>query len=296
MNHEHFEETHTGSTASLDLYFRSVQQTTPMSPEEEARIARKFRRTGDRGLADRLVRANLRFVVSMALKYRKYGFPLMDIIQEGNVGLLRAVERYDPAVGCRLISYGVWWIRACIQEYILKNWSLVRLGTTQRQRRLFNQLLSSQKRLQAVTEGGTRWHAAMGASNGATEDEVRDMERRIHGRDLSLDVPAFDGDVDGPSVMERLESGESQAEEEFAVAQRKHMSSVKVHDAMERLEARERRVIEMRHLAEEGSTLQTLAEEFGVSKERVRQLEVRALSKLRLALSRDSQVQELCAA
>jgi len=279
-----------------ELYFKSVQATPTMTQAEEARVAKLYRETGDRRLADKLVKANLRFVVSMALRYRRYGFSLMDLVQEGNLGLLRAVERYDPTVGCRLISYAVWWIRAFIQEYVLRNWSLVRMGTTQRQRRLFNQLLSSQRRLQAMTKCGDNWHAALGAAAGASADDVREMERRIHSRDVSLDVPMRECDGDGPCALDRMASDCEETEDEMAAAQARHLSREKVRLALQQLEERERRVISMRHLSDTGATLQSLAEEFGVSKERVRQLEARAINKLRARLSADVHVMELCAA
>jgi len=180
-----------GGQSELTRYFQSVAREEMMTADEEAEVAREWLRTGRQRHADRLVNANLRFVIKIALEYRNYGFPLLDLIQEGNVGLVRAVKSYDPDKGYRLISYGVWWIRAFVQEYILKNWSLVKIGTTQLQRRLFNNLQSSQKRLQRLVEAGNDevgCREALARSVGGTVADVEEMERRLAGRDLGFSM------------------------------------------------------------------------------------------------------------
>lgn len=275
-------------------YFADARKHPTMTQKEEAECANEFRRTGNQRFREQLFRANLRFVISMALRYRRYGFPLMDLVQEGNLGLWRAVESFDPGRGFRLISYAVWWIRAYIQEYVLRNWSLVRMGTTQRQRRLFNQLLSSQHRLKAeIAAKDGDWHVVMGEKAGASTADVLDMERRIHGRDSSLDAPMQDSGGDGPAWVDRMAS-DADTESDCGNAEMAARARNAIKSALCCLEERERKIILMRHLTDDRpATLQSLAEELGVSKERVRQLEARALDKLRTRLGGNRFVPEL---
>ncbi len=273
--------------SELTRYFQAVAREEMMNAEQEAEVAREWLRTGRQRLADRLVNANLRFVIKIALEYRNYGFPLLDLIQEGNVGLVRAVKSYDPDKGYRLISYGVWWIRAFIQEYILKNWSLVKIGTTQLQRRLFNNLQSSQKRLQRLVEAGGQEGAsreALARSVGGTVADVEEMERRLSGRDLSLDLSY--GDEDSSFTFhDRLADEGGNAESLLVEEQYRHVQSRELRRALEQLEERERYILVARRLQDDALTLRELGDKLGISKERVRQLENRAMESLRNCLS-----------
>ena len=269
----------------LARYFESVSRTTMMSPEEELEVARLYRDTSAQHHADRLASANLRFVIKVALEYKNYGFPLLDLIQEGNLGLVRAVKSYDPERGVRLGSYGVWWIRAYIQEFILRNWSLVKMGTTQLQRRLFNNLQSSQKRLARLvgTNNEEERREALANAVGGTVRDVEEMEQRLYGRDLSIDVSPTDGAANF-SLHERLSSDSDNAEELLDSRQAKHVQATAIKEALRLLEDRERHIVTARHLSEDAVTLRELGEELGISKERVRQLETRALNTLRQCL------------
>jgi RNA polymerase sigma-32 factor len=284
--------------AGLESYFRDVARQPMMSAEEEAKVARKWRSTRRQKLADRLVSANLRFVIKIALEYRNYGFPLVDLVQEGNLGLVRSVQTFDPDRGYRLISYAVWWIRAFIQEYILRNWSLVKIGTTQLQRRLFNRLQSSQKRMERLVadsgpsaEGARR--QALARVVGGTVRDVEEMERRLQQRDGSLDAGS---DRDGYSLHERLPHPEGDCEQLLATEESKAVMNRELAGVMEQLGHRERTIVECRHLAEKNWTLRELGDHLGISKERVRQLEVRALERLKAGLCARSAPAELLAA
>lgn len=269
----------------LARYFESVSRTEMMSPEEELEVARLYRETGQQKHADKLASANLRFVIKIALEYKNYGFPVLDLIQEGNLGLVRAVKSFDPEKGFRLISYGVWWIRAYIQEFILRNWSLVKIGTTQLQRRLFNHLQSSQKRLARLvaTNSEQERKESLAKAVGGTVRDVEEMERRLYGRDLSIDVSASEG-TNNFSLHERLSSDESNAEGLLDVQQARDLQKRELHRALESLDDRERHIVVSRHLTEDAVTLRELGEELGISKERVRQLETRAIETLRVQL------------
>lgn len=269
----------------LQRYFESVSRTTMMTPEEELEVARQYRDTGVQRHADRLASANLRFVIKIALEYRNYGFPVLDLIQEGNLGLVRAVKSFDPDKGFRLISYGVWWIRAYIQEFILRNWSLVKIGTTQLQRRLFNHLQSSQKRLarMVATNSEEERRQSLAKAVGGTVRDVEEMERRLYGRDLSIDVSAAEGSTNF-SLHERLSTDRNNAEDLLDEEEDRQVQRSALNKALETLETRERHIVASRHLTEDAMTLRELGEELGISKERVRQLETRALSTLRECL------------
>ncbi len=266
----------------LGGYFEAVSRTDMLSPQEESEVARRYQATGEERLAQRLVSANLRFVIKIALEYKNYGFSLLDLIQEGNLGLVRAVRSFDPEKGFRLISYGVWWIRAYIQEFILKNWSLVKIGTTQLQRRLFNHLQSSQKRLQRLV-GTTNEHErkeALARAVGGTVRDVEEMEHRLYGRDLSIDTPAGDTET-AYSLHERLSTDEEGALEMLEQEEARTVRERGLKKALACLDERERHIVVARHLSDDSITLRELGEELGISKERVRQLESRALSSLR---------------
>jgi RNA polymerase sigma-32 factor len=286
-----------GQYSELSQYFKSVSRMSMLSPAEEAKIARELVETGRQRLADRLVSANLRFVIKIALEYKNYGFPMLDLIQEGNLGLVRAVKSFDPEKGYRLISYAVWWIRAYIQEFILKNWSLVKIGTTQLQRRLFNHLQSAQKRIKRLVEypdEGDRRRALADAVGGTVRD-VEEMERRMYCRDMSLDTPLSESEP-SYSLHEKLASFEDSAEDLVGLKEESELRSEVLAKALSHLEQREKTIVMARHLRDKAVTLRELGETLGISKERVRQLESRALKTLKQHLSESELVGELLAA
>ena len=283
--------------SELSKYFKSVSRVQMMTPDEESEVARKWQESKEQRFADRLVSANLRFVIKIAMEYKNYGFPVLDLIQEGNLGLVRAVQSFDPEKGYRLISYGVWWIRAYIQEYILKNWSLVKIGTTQLQRRLFNHLQSSQKRLSRLMKYDSEHQRreALAESDGGTVRDVEDMERRMYGRDLSIDMPQG-SDEDGTfNLHEKMASDMDNAEDLVEAQEMDALKNAELSSALETLEGRERFIVISRHLADKTITLRELGERLGISKERVRQLESRALKSLRTTLASSENIDQVLA-
>jgi RNA polymerase sigma-32 factor len=283
---------------SLEQYFSRVTRLPLMKPAEEQDIAALWCSTRDLKYKDRLVNANLRFVAKVAFEYENYGFPILDLIQEGNVGLVRAVDSYDPEKGYRLISYAVWWIRACIHDYILKNWSLVKLGTTQKQRAMFNRLVSSKKRLERISDTETpRYRQDIAETVGASTQEVHEFEMRMKNRPMALEDQA--GGNDGGrslSLHEVLPDDGEDVEASYAEEQIAQCRKTALAEALSTLTERERRIIVTRHLSAEKATFRELGDEMGVSKERVRQLEARALLTLRRVLSDSPMAAELLAA
>jgi len=272
------------NSGSLAMYLSEINQYALLTVEEEQLLARRFIK-GDLAAGHRLVTSNLRFVVKVAYEYRSYGIKMSDLIQEGNIGLMKAVQKFDPDKGIRLISYAVWWIRAYIQNYILKSWSLVKLGTTQAQRKLFFSLARTRRELEKfgtndapgvnVDEIAKRLHVKPG--------EVREMEQRMGGRDLSLDAPM--GEDGGNSHVDFVVSGNAPQDDEFADKEEAGMIHTRVHTALLRLDPRERFIIEQRVMNERPMTLKELGEHFGFSRERARQLEIRAKDKLKHELA-----------
>jgi RNA polymerase sigma-32 factor len=269
------------STAgSLSMYLSEINHYNLLTVEEEQKLARRFRK-GDLQAGHHLVTANLRFVVKISYEYRSYGIRMADLIQEGNIGLMKAVQKFDPDKGIRLISYAVWWIRAYIQNYILKSWSLVKLGTTQAQRKLFFSLARTRRELEKLNHGeasginvdeiAKRLHVKPG--------EVREMEQRMGGRDLSLDAPM--GEDGGNSHVDFVVSNAISQDDEFADKEEAGIISSRVQLALHRLDPRERFIIEQRVMNERPMTLKELGEHFGFSRERARQLEIRAKDKLK---------------
>jgi RNA polymerase sigma-32 factor len=274
------------NSGSLAMYLSEINQYSLLTVEEEQALARKYIK-GDLAAGHRLVTANLRFVVKVAYEYRSYGIKMSDLIQEGNIGLMKAVQKFDPDKGIRLISYAVWWIRAYIQNYILKSWSLVKLGTTQAQRKLFFSLARTKRELDKMSvEHGDDSDAAdatkIAKKLRVKPVEVREMEQRMEGRDLSLDAPM--GEDGGYSHVDFVVGKGASQDDELSDAQEQQIVGDKVTEALARLDQRERYIIEMRVMSDRPMTLKELGEHFGFSRERARQLEIRAKEKLKQEL------------
>jgi RNA polymerase sigma-32 factor len=274
-------------TSSLEVYLSEINKFPLLTAEEEQRLAREFAANRDTRAAHRLVTANLRFVVKVAYEYRSYGFRMADLIQEGNIGLMKAVQKFDPDKGIRLISYAVWWIRAYIQNFILKSWSLVKLGTTQAQRKLFFSLARTRRELdknsaEHGSDSDGRDSSKVASKLRVKTSEVEEMAQRMEGRDLSLDAPM--GEDGGASHVDFVEAPLPGADTEISGAQERTMVSGRVGAALGRLDPRERFIIERRVMSESPMTLKELGEHFGFSRERARQLEIRAKEKLRTEL------------
>jgi RNA polymerase sigma-32 factor len=273
----------TSSPSSLERYLSEINRFPLLTPEEEQRLAREFASSGDTRAAHRLVTANLRFVVKVAYEYRSYGFRMADLIQEGNIGLMKAVQKFDAEKGIRLISYAVWWIRAYIQNYILRSWSLVKLGTTQAQRKLFFSLARTRHEIERLSPGAGLEQEGIDVNLVAKKLRVRpsdvvEMQQRMEGRDLSLDAPV----ADGTSTHLEFTPGESEPQdEELARVEEDAIVHRRVTEAMGRLDPRERHIVAARIMGDGKETLRDLGQHFGFSRERARQLEIRALEKLR---------------
>jgi RNA polymerase sigma-32 factor len=255
-----------------------------LEPQQEYMLAKSWREHGDRDAAHKLVTSHLRLVAKIAMGYRGYGLPIAEVISEGNVGLMQAVKRFEPEKGFRLATYAMWWIKASIQEYILRSWSLVKMGTTANQKKLFFNLRKAKSKIQALGEGDLHPDQVkiIAKRLGVTEQDVIDMNRRLGG-DASLNAPIRDDGEAGEWQDWLADEGDSQesllAEHEELDNRRKALSA-----ALSVLNERERRIFEARRLADEPVTLEELADEFGVSRERVRQIEVRAFEKVQKAV------------
>jgi RNA polymerase sigma-32 factor len=275
------------TTSSLDLYLSEINRFPLLTVDEEQRLARVFAAERDTRAAHRLVTANLRFVVKIAYEYRSYGFKMADLIQEGNIGLMKAVQKFDPDKEIRLISYAVWWIRAYIQNYILKSWSLVKLGTTQAQRKLFFSLARTRRELDKTSaehgaDSDGRDSSKVAKKLRVKASEVDEMAQRMEGRDLSLDAPM--GDEGGNTHVEFVPAVGPGADDELVGVEEQQLVQGRVGAALGRLDPRERYIIEQRVMSERPLTLKELGEHFGFSRERARQLEIRAKEKLKQEL------------
>jgi len=267
-----------GPLGSLDAYFERVGRIPVLSREAERALAERFREHGDLEAARSLVLSHLRFVVHIARGYSGYGLPVGDLIQEGNVGLMKAVKRYDPKLNVRLVSFAVHWIRAEIHEYVLRNWRLVKVATTKAQRKLFFNLRRMKKNLTWLSADET---AAVARDLGVAPSDVTEMEKRLAARDLSFDpIPEAD-DEDTFSPAAYLPSPGSDPAEAVEDAEAADDSSDRLKGALGRLDARSRDIVERRWMSEGKATLHELAEKYGVSAERIRQIEASALGKLR---------------
>ncbi len=271
-----------GPVGSLDAYIHAVGSIEVLSKEEEQALAIRYRDEQDLDAARDLVMAHLRFVVHIAKGYTGYGLPLNDLIQEGNVGLMKAVKRFDPEYGVRLVSFAVHWIRAEIHEFVLKNWRIVKVATTKAQRKLFFNLRKKKKTLAWLTAAETK---AVADDLGVSEKEVTEMEKRLHSRDTIFD-PAPDADDEHSyTPAAYLPSPDADPAKQVETADFNTDASERMHAALNVLDDRARRIIETRWLTEDKLTLHQLAEEYGVSAERIRQLEVNAIKKLRNAMA-----------
>jgi RNA polymerase sigma-32 factor len=271
-----------GPTGSLDAYIQAVGSIPVLSKEDEQALAVRLRDQNDLDAARELVMAHLRFVVHIAKGYTGYGLPLNDLIQEGNVGLMKAVKRFDPEYDVRLVSFAVHWIRAEIHEFVLKNWRIVKVATTKAQRKLFFNLRKAKKSLAWLSADET---AAVAADLGVTEKEVTEMEKRLHSRDTIFD-PAPDADDDNnftPAAY--LPAPDSDPATQVEVADFNDDATTRMAAAIKILDDRSRHIIEARWLTDAKQTLHELAEEYGVSAERIRQIEANAIKKMRNAMA-----------
>src|SRR5215468_10020084 len=272
--------------SGIERHFKEIQRFPMLGPQDEYMLAKRWRQNGDRDAAHRLIISHLRLVAKIARGYRGYGLPLADLISEGHVGLLQAVERFEPERGFRFSTYAVWWIKSAIQEYILRSWSLVRMGTTANHRKLFFNLRKAKSRISALDDGDMRPDQVklIAKRLGVTERAVIDMNRRLVG-DASLNDPIREG-RDSAEWQDWLVSQSPDQETMLAASEefddrRKALSVV-----LGALKPRARRIFESRRLAEDPMTLAELADEFGVSRERVRQIEARAFEKVQKIINR----------
>ena len=274
------------STDPLVLYLNEIRKYPVLSKEEEQVIAKKYYETKDPEAAQALVRSNLRFVVKVAAEYSKFGAKMIDLIQEGNVGLMHAVREFNPYKGARLITYAVWWIRGYIQEYLMRQYSLVRIGTTQNQRKLFYQLQKQKETLDAM--GIEPSVALISSRMGIPEDEVKDMAMRMTGRDVSLDKPVGD-DADVSLGDLQKNSSEVPLDEQLARAEQIEILKSKIADLRDDLSDREKILLDERILADDPLTLQEIGEKYGITREAVRQMEARLMKKIRDKMTGDEE-------
>jgi RNA polymerase sigma-32 factor len=269
-----------GVESSLPQYLQEIRRFPMLEPQDEYMLAKRWREHGDRDAAHKLVSSHLRLVAKIAMGYRGYGLPISEVISEGNVGLMQAVKRFEPEKGFRLATYAMWWIKAAIQEYILRSWSLVKLGTTANQKKLFFNLRKAKNKISALEDGDLRPDQVelIAKRLGVTEQDVVDMNRRLAG-DVSLNAPIRE-DGDSGEWQDWLVDDASDQEERLAESEQADNRLRALHDALTVLNRRERRIFEARRLADDPITLEDLAVEFGVSRERVRQIEARAFDKV----------------
>jgi RNA polymerase sigma-32 factor len=268
-------------TGTLDLYMAEINRFPILAAEEEFRLAVQLAKFNDMEAAEKLVVSNLRFVVKISHEYRNYGLKLADLVQEGNIGLMHAVKKFDPYKGYRLISYAVWWIRAYIQNYIIKSWSLVKIGTTQAQRKLIFKLGQARKKLESLSEKRPEF-AEIAATLGVRPEEIEEMDIRMSGRDLSLDAQVVD-DGESTHMDYLMYDGEDQ---ETALIRKEEMSLVQhnIAGALAKLNEKESFIIRNRVMADNPLTLQAIGDRYHITRERARQIEKQALRKLGLAI------------
>ncbi len=264
---------------ALDLYMAQINQLPILSPNEELELALRYQEKGDIEAAHKLITSNLRFVVKIALEYKNYGLKLLDLIQEGNIGLMMAVKKFDPHRGYRFISYAVWWIRAYIQNFIIKSWSLVKIGTTQAQKKLFYKLGKVRRLLEAPQGDHPQSYEDIAKDLGVKEEEIHEMEQRMGRRDLSLDLP-FDEDQELTPLA--LLSDDSPDQEDMLIrSQDSQIQKNEISKALAKLSERERYIINHRIMSDNPLTLREIGDTLQLSRERIRQIEKEALTKLR---------------
>jgi RNA polymerase sigma-32 factor len=274
----------------LARYLKEVQQLPMLEPHEGYLLAKRWREHDDREAAHRLVTSHLRLVVKIAIGYRGYGLPISEMISEGNIGLIQAVNRFEPDKGFRLATYAVWWIRASIQEYILRSWSLVKMGTSAKQKKLFFNLRRAKSKISVLQEGDMRPNQLIAKELGVTEQDVIDMNRLLGG-DASLNAPIRE---DGDTGEWQDQLVDERASQETVLVENDELDSRRqaLASALSVLNNRERRIFEARRLTEEPITLKELADEFGVSRERVRQIDVSSFVKVQKAVKSRGDVME----
>ncbi len=275
----------------LSRYLTEIRKFPMLEPSQEFLLAKRWQEDGDRESAHKLVTSHLRLVAKIAMGYRGYGLPISEVVSEGNVGLMQAVKRFDPDKGFRLATYAMWWIKAAIQEYILRSWSLVKMGTTANQKKLFFNLRKAKSQISALEDGDLRPDQVQQIATklGVTEQDVVDMNRRLGG-DVSLNAPLRE-EGEG-EWQDWLVDDQASREPVLVRSQEGSNRLAALKDALGVLNPRERRIFEARRLADDPITLEDLSGEFGVSRERVRQIEVRAFEKVQDAVKRNLAVRE----
>ena len=270
--------------SGLSRYLSEIRKFPMLEPQQEYMFAKRWREHDDRDAAHHLVTSHLRLVAKIAMGYRGYGLPISEVVSEGNVGLMQAVKRFEPEKGFRLATYAMWWIKAAIQEYILRSWSLVKMGTTANQKKLFFNLRKAKSKISALEEGDLRPEQVQIIAKrlGVTEQDVVEMNRRLGG-DVSLNAPIRE-DGDSGEWQDWLVDESSSQEARLVASEESDNRRKALGEALDVLNERERRIFEARRLVDEPITLEELADEFGVSRERVRQIEVRAFEKVQKAV------------
>jgi RNA polymerase sigma-32 factor len=278
--------------SGITRYLEEIRPFPMLEPQDEFMLAKRWREHGDRDAAHKLVTSHLRLVAKIAMGYRGYGLPISEVISEGNVGLMQAVKRFEPEKGFRLATYAMWWIKAAIQEYILRSWSLVKMGTTANQKKLFFNLRKAKSKIAVLDEGDMRPDQVgiIARQLGVTQTDVIDMNRRLGG-DVSLNAPIRE-DGDSGEWQDWLVDEVSDQETRLVASEESDNRRKALGEALSVLNERERRIFETRRLADDMITLEDLAAEFGVSRERVRQIEVRALEKVQRAVKNRVAVME----
>ena len=270
----------------LKNYLEEIKKFPMLSAEEEYTLANRWQVHKDTNAAHQLVTSHLRLVAKIAMGYKGYGLPITDIISEGNIGLMQAAQKFDPEKGFRLTTYAMWWIKAAMQEYILRSWSLVKIGTTAVQKKLFFNLRSAKNRIQAYEEGDLKQENLEKISNqlNVPEKEVINMNRRLSGGDPSLNASIkTDGEQTG-EWQDWLESDEPNQEETYSEREEENLRKEMINESLQLLNERELDIIQTRKLSDTPTTLEDLSEKYNISRERIRQIEVRALEKVKEAL------------
>jgi RNA polymerase sigma-32 factor len=279
-----------GGEGSLQKYMQEIRQFPMLTPEEEYMLGKRYKEHGDVDAAHRMITSHLRLVAKISMGYRGYGLPVGEVISEGNIGLMQAVKKFEPDKGFRLATYAMWWIKASIQEFVLRSWSLVKMGTTANQKKLFFNLRRLKSKISALEEGDLKPDQVklIAKTLGVEESDVVSMNRRMSG-DTSLNAPLrTDGDGEG-EWQDWLVDGTDNQETVLLESQESSLRNAMLRQALTKLSDRERRVIEARKLQDEPATLEDLSQEFKVSRERIRQIEVSAFDKLQKAVRNAAQ-------